>query len=358
MDQSYLRNRWYVAALSAELQDDLVRRVLLDDPVLLFRNAEDGSVAALLDRCPHRFAPLSLGRRVEGGIQCGYHGLVFASSGACILNPHGNGRILPSAKVRAFPVIERHGMIWLWLGEAAVADEELIPDFSFLDRADQRTRAAGYLPTNANYQLLTDNILDLSHADFLHPLLDSAGGVRHDAPQLEELSDGSIKVCWTWGPAPPLPFLAHLFPNTQGVYSRLLVRWYAPATMHLQIATALTANGLDEGVTGDAMHIMTPETVDRTHYFYGGVRNYDVANSTYTAAFIDGIGNAFANEDKPMIEAVQRNMNGETDIFALRPLGLIGDAGGVRVREKLRRLIAAEAGDMHKVDDNKITVGA
>lgn len=351
MTESYLRNVWYVAALANEVTDNLLRRVILGEPVLLFREEETGTPAALLDRCPHRFPPLSLGKRVAGGVQCGYHGLVFAPSGKCILNPHGDGRILPSAKVRNFPVVERYAMIWIWLGDPALADESLVPDFSCLEAADQRTRSAGHLSTDANYQLMTDNILDLSHADFLHPLLDSGGGTRQAAPKVVELADGGMEVSWSWGPMHPMAFLAHLFePDTQ-VHTRLKVRWYAPAAMHLRITTAPNPDELDDGTSTDSMHIMTPETARRTHYFFGGVRAYDLDNDSYTQAFFEGTRKAFAEEDKPMIEAVQANIGEETDIFALRPLGLIGDAGGVRVREKLRRLIAAERRSAPRTDD-------
>lgn len=341
-NQDYLRNVWYVAALGTELGDELMRRVILDDPILLFRDSDTGEPAALLDRCPHRFAPLSMGQRTQGGVQCGYHGLVFASSGQCILNPHGNGRILPSAKVRSFPVVERYGLIWIWMGELALADDALVPDFGYLETADQRTRGAGYLPTAANYQLLTDNILDLSHADFLHPMLDSAGGVRLNAPQVEERGRGVIDVGWSWGPAPTMGVFSHLFEPDDQVFTSLSVRWYAPGVMHLRLATAPTRGGLANGMAAEAMHLLTPETAMRTHYFYGGVRNYDLENHAYTLAFAEGVKHAFGNEDKPMIEAIQANIGMETDIFALRPLGLVGDAGGVRIREALKKLIVAE----------------
>lgn len=343
MAEIYLRDVWYVAALSAEVGEDLLRRQILDEPVLLFRG--EGVVAALRDMCPHRFAPLSLGKRKHGGVECPYHGLVFAASGKCILNPHGDGRILPSAKVATYPVVERHGLIWIWMGDRALADPARIPDLGFLDSADQRTRTDSHQVTKANYQLMTDNILDLSHADFLHPLLDSGGGTRQGAPEIGELSDGTMTVTWTWGPAPPLPFLTYLFEPGAEKHSRIAVRWHAPATMHLGVHCADTREGLDDGETciiTPSVHAMTPETAYSTHYFFAGVRNFDLENEECTRMLAEGTRIAFTEQDKPMIEAVQANMREETDIFAMKPLGLIGDAGGVRVREKLRRLIDAE----------------
>lgn len=339
---TYLTNTWYVAALAGEVTDNLLRRLILDEPVLLFRNDSNGEIAALRDMCPHRFSPLSLGKRVAGGVQCPYHGLVFAPSGKCILNPHGDGRVLPSAKVQAYPAVERYGLIWIWPGDPSKADFSLVPDFSFLDTGNQRTRDGGHMATNANYQLLTDNILDLSHADFLHPLLDSSGGTRREAPKVEELADGSIDVSWTWGATDTLGFLASLFEPDAKVYTRIAVRWYPPGIMHQRISSAVHLDDLNHSVRSEAMHMMTPETSLRTHYIWGGLRNFNVDDDAFTAAFAEAVGKAFSQEDKPMIEASQANMGDETNIFALRPLGLIGDAGGVRAREKLRKLIAAE----------------
>ena len=106
---SYLRNAWTVAAWAHELDGGkLLARTLLDEPLVFFRNAQ-GQPQALLDRCPHRFAPLSMGKLCDGGasVQCPYHGLRFDGGGACVHNPHGDGRIPVAAKVRSYPVVER-----------------------------------------------------------------------------------------------------------------------------------------------------------------------------------------------------------------------------------------------------------
>ena len=117
---SYLRNAWYVAAWSDDLADGgVLGRTILKEPVVLYRKA-DGNVAALQDRCPHRFAPLSMGKVLNGDrIQCPYHGLEFNSSGTCVLNPHGTKNIPPRARVRSYPVTEKHKAIWIWMGEKA-----------------------------------------------------------------------------------------------------------------------------------------------------------------------------------------------------------------------------------------------
>lgn len=166
----YLLNTWYVAGWSEDVQPGaLMSRTLLEQPVLMFRDS-GGVPRALLDRCPHRFAPLSMGRLSDDGqsVQCAYHALRFDGHGACVHNPHGDGRIPPAAKVRTYPLVERYGVLWIWMGDAAKADAALIPDFSLIDPEHWHV-GKRYLHAKANYVLETDNIMDLSHVEFLHP---------------------------------------------------------------------------------------------------------------------------------------------------------------------------------------------
>src|SRR5215471_19764047 len=122
---TYLRNAWYVAAWSDNLADgQLLSRTILKEPIVLFRKS-DGHIAALQDRCPHRFAPLHMGKIVGGDrVQCPYHGLEFDSSGACVLNPHGTKNIPPRARVGSYPVTEKHKAIWIWMGEQSPTSQK------------------------------------------------------------------------------------------------------------------------------------------------------------------------------------------------------------------------------------------
>src|ERR1700677_2748431 len=134
----FLRNIWYVAAWSQDVVPGAIfGRRILGESIVLFR-APDGRISALADYCPHRFAPLNLGKMLPNGrLQCGYHGLEFNATGACVHNPHGNGIIPPAAVVPAYPITEKHGIVWIWMGNR-VADPSLIPNFSILDEAGER----------------------------------------------------------------------------------------------------------------------------------------------------------------------------------------------------------------------------
>ena len=80
---AFLRNAWYAAAWDDELGDKPLARTMLGEPLVLYRDSA-GAPVALSDTCPHRFAPLSLGRRDGDTLQCPYHGLVFGKNGICI----------------------------------------------------------------------------------------------------------------------------------------------------------------------------------------------------------------------------------------------------------------------------------
>src|SRR5262245_15825844 len=166
---TYLRNAWYVAAWSDDLGDGgLLGRTILKEPVVLYRMA-NGEVAAIQDRCSHRFAPLSMGKIVGGDrLQCPYHGLEFNAAGRCVLNPHGNKHISPRAHIRSFPATEKHKAIWIWMGERE-PDYAAVPDFSIMDNVPElHTTKRDRITINANYELIIDNLLDLSHTSFLH----------------------------------------------------------------------------------------------------------------------------------------------------------------------------------------------
>ena len=107
---TFARNGWYCAALTAEVGDTPMARRILNQPIMLVRDAV-GDVRAIGDRCPHRFAPLHQGVRDDDTIECPYHGLRFDLNGACVFNPHGQGRIPAAAHVPSYPVVERDQLL-------------------------------------------------------------------------------------------------------------------------------------------------------------------------------------------------------------------------------------------------------
>ena len=161
----WIRNAWYVAAWTHEIESGRIHaRTIIDQPLVMFRTAT--GIVALEDRCPHRFAPLSLGRLEGDALRCMYHGLKFAPDGTCIEIP-GQKLIPQSACVRRFPLHVMGSWVWVWMGDAAAADVAKIPPTLALDDPAYRLMA-GQLDYDAHYLLIDDNLLDLSHLSFAH----------------------------------------------------------------------------------------------------------------------------------------------------------------------------------------------
>ena len=163
----FLKNCWYVAAYDRELEDGgPLGRKLLNEPVVMFRDSASKAIA-LEDRCCHRQLPLSLGAVTGDTLQCGYHGLEFDATGACVTVP-GQSMVPPGAAIRSYPLVEKWGFLWIWMGDAAQADEALIPDWWWVDDPSWGHNPGAFLHIACNYELITDNLLDLSHLGYVH----------------------------------------------------------------------------------------------------------------------------------------------------------------------------------------------
>ena len=341
---NHLRRAWYVAGFADELAaGQLLARTLLDEPLVFFRR-HDGRAVALHDRCAHRFAPLSAGTLCDGGaaLQCAYHGLRFDGTGACVHNPHGNGAIPPRAVVKAWTVVERDRLLWLWAGEAGEADESLIPDFSAVTSAPADATIRGHLPTACDYRLLADNIMDLTHADYLHAGSLGSGAITRAKPEVADLGERSLRITWlSSGDLAPAAFDAHLREPGRPTDQWTEVTWTAPCAMLLRVGATLQGEGRERGVDTANLHLATPETAGRTHYWYWSTRSFAI-DPHANAAIRPIVEFAFIQQDKPMLEAQQRRI-GDADFWSLQPALLASDAGAARARRKLDALIAAEA---------------
>ena len=340
----YLHNAWTVAAWANELPTgQMLARTLLDQPLVFFRDAA-GQPQALLDRCPHRFAPLSMGRLCDGGasVQCPYHGLRFDGGGACVHNPHGDGRIPAAANVRSFPVVERCSALWIWMGDAALADPARIPDFPFNDPAHWAV-GTGSMVVDAPYELEIDNILDLSHIEFMHPLFASEA-VRRAEVKCEQHGDTVWSKRFMADDRQVPDFLRQAFQVPDGAIDRWLnVRWNAPAVMALWAGGVASGQSPEKGVVSQQMHCFTPESAQRTHYFYSisFPRAMGPVADELAAQNVAALRGPFEQEDKPIVEAVGRRMNG-AELFDLKPVLLPGDAASVRARRLLQAAIEKE----------------
>jgi vanillate O-demethylase monooxygenase subunit len=333
---AYVRNLWYMAAWEEEVVGDaLLDRTLLDLPWVLFRKREGDSYAMLLDRCPHRLAPLHRGTRAGDTIACPYHGLEFDSAGRCTRNPF-SARIPPHAQVDAPPVVARYGAIWFWPGNPALADPATIPDFSVLD-APVPVVTRGKTRFEANYEIVADNLLDLSHIEFIHrESFQPEGKIFAGQHRAEETDDGAIWSKWTMNDRPAPARFDHLPAGTR-IDEWLDMRWHAPASMLLHIGFTLAGRPRDAAPQPPMInpHIITPETAKTSHYFY--TRHPGEESAAHACQ-------VFEQEDRPMLEAIQRRM-GDRGFWDWNPVVLNVDAAAIRARRRLMKLRRNEAGE-------------
>jgi vanillate O-demethylase monooxygenase subunit len=343
---TYLRNAWYVASWSDDLGDgQLLARTILKQPVVLYRKS-DGSVAALEDRCPHRFAPLHMGKIVRGDrVQCPYHGLEFDGSGACVLNPHGTKNIPSRARVRSYPVVEKHKAIWIWMGDRP-ADAARVPDFSVLDNVSEMhaTKRDG-ITIRANYELIIDNLLDLSHTSYLHEgILGNQETVESEICVEQDGDDVVVSRHASNATAPGL--FAILMPSNPGRVDKFTrMRWMPPSNLRLVTGICMPKAAAESGTGYHAIHMLTPETDRTTHYFFTAVRfNVLTADEALNAQIQDKISTtrrfAFEEQDAPVIEAQQRIIDASET--AVDPVILAIDVGPVRYKQILHKLIRAD----------------
>jgi phenylpropionate dioxygenase-like ring-hydroxylating dioxygenase large terminal subunit len=339
----YLKHAWYVAAWDSEIgSDGIFQRTLLDESILFFRDSQ-GVVQAISNRCPHRFAPLDKGVKIGDAIVCAYHGLRFNGKGQCVHNPHGNGFVPKTATVRSYPVVERYSAIWIWMGEPELADSGAIPDFSFNDPA-QFFVGKRYLHARANYVLETDNIMDLSHIQYLHPgTLGSDSVSSAEIEVTQELNTiYSKRLVKNEKLSDFLYAVNDIEPGTL-VDRWIDVRWDAPANMALYVGAVPSGRSTGDRIGRVMSHHFTPETNKTTHYWFSNSYPKTMGDAGVALAeqHIESLKRPFEEEDLPMLEA-QQMMIGDADFWSLKPVFLPGDAGAVRARRALDKLIADE----------------
>ncbi len=338
----YLRNVWYIAATASEVTRDLRRVRVLGEDIVVYRT-EKGDPVALEDACPHRKLPLSKGRLKGDAIECGYHGLTFDCHGACQRVP-GQERIPSSIKVRAYPVVDRFGHVWIWMGEAELADPGKL--FPVEHYGDPKWGISGGDPIDiaCNYLLVTDNLLDPTHVAWVHPT--SFGSAATEDTPLKVDVDGTGVTVWRWMmDCEVAPLYKPLVPF-KGRCDRLQhyeVRYPSHAIIIALIVPA-GKGGKGKPVPEDAFimnsyNFMTPVDEDHTRYYYFQVRNVKPNSKEISALMAKGVRGAFL-EDKDVLEACHIGLKSAR----ARTVDLAIDAGPLRFRRMLDKQMAAEQG--------------
>jgi nitrite reductase/ring-hydroxylating ferredoxin subunit len=342
----FVRNCWYVAGWDAELPaEGMVALTIVNEPILLYRTSR-GDIVALEDRCCHRQAPLSLGRREGDDIRCMYHGLKFDRSGRCVEIP-GQTTIPPRARVKRYAVTARHSWIWVWMGDESRADEALIPPAVGLQDPAYSLRW-GRLDYQANHLLIHDNLCDFSHIAYVHE--NSFGGgddqIAKTRPRITTLARGIRVERWSLN-APG----RDSFGVPAGLDRWLRYDYLVPGVLLMRSENhpVGTAARFDNGEPeSEPVHAnftsqaVTALTADTSRYFFswGPRASEAAANPELPNIMLELASRAF-EEDRRIIEAQQRNLKLRADPD---PLIIGHDRGPSLFRAVMDRLIEAEAG--------------
>jgi vanillate O-demethylase monooxygenase subunit len=335
-------NQWYVAGFSWELKDKPLARTLLNRNVVMFRTG-DGTAAALEDRCCHKSLPLSCGTVENRGLRCGYHGLLFAPGGACLEVP-GQERIPSKARVKSYTLAEKDQILWIWMPQ----EEDGLPTHEAPDywvHNDPRYTVKGdVFHYDAPYQLIHDNLLDLSHVGYVH--LKTIGGnaaVHMNAQLRVEGSGDQVKVLRYMPDSEPPPTYLGAWP-----FKGRIDRWQEVEfnVSHLNIWTGGADVGTEDmndphrgGFHMRGFHAITPETDTTAHYMWTMSSNHHPDKPDVSGIVFEQTALTF-EEDKVVIEAQYQNMQrfpgaSQIDIHV--------DVGPNRARRVIERLIKQQA---------------
>jgi phenylpropionate dioxygenase-like ring-hydroxylating dioxygenase large terminal subunit len=346
----FLMNAWYVAAWPEEIAPSaLLARTICGEPVVMFRGA-DGALAALEDRCCHRHYPLSKGKVCGDRLQCGYHGFEFDASGACVRVP--SQRIVPEgARVRRYPIVERHNLVWIWMGAPEAADAAKIVDFGWLASPAWRWKGTRYA-VNASYELVIENLMDLTHITFVHASTIGNYALIDQAEVKTARTESEVTVTrWMENSDPP-PTYVKAGGFTGKVDRWQIIRYALPSTVRLSVgamdvgagARAFMGDGFaphaprTNGIGMFNFNMITPETERTTHYFWAQGHDFRLDDPALTELVFAQVEIAF-KEDWAVFEAIQRNLDQKPDAPRV---DVNGDAGGIQAIRLLRRAIEAE----------------
>jgi phenylpropionate dioxygenase-like ring-hydroxylating dioxygenase large terminal subunit len=340
----FIKNAWYVAAWADEVTDKPVARRILNEPVVLFRD-ERGAAAALLDMCCHRGAPLSCGKVVPSGLECGYHGMVYAGDGACVHIP-GQVHIPAKARVKSYPLVEKDALLWVWLGDPAAADPSTIVDYPFHNDTAHWPHKHTLYPIEGSASLMVDNLMDLTHLGYIH--VSTIGGYPQshvDAIMDTQPTETGLKFTrWMLdSQAPPtykkaVPTLADRIDRWQEF------EFVAPAVV-LQWVGAIDANTgaydkgkRDGGFSMRIFHGLTPETETTCHYFWSTLNGFAPNDPASTQKIFDEVSAAFL-EDQYIVQQQQMRLKelGEDGL-----INIVADGARVHMRRVLDKMLARE----------------
>ncbi|MBV8156328.1 MAG: aromatic ring-hydroxylating dioxygenase subunit alpha [Comamonas sp.] len=337
---SFVKNAWYVAAWSSEIGRQLTARTILGQNLVFWRR-QDGTPAVLVDRCPHKLAPLSIGTLVGDDLQCGYHGMMFNGSGQCVRIP-GQAAIPPSACAQSFPLVERFGAVWIWMGDPALADAARIVEVRRYGEPGWALVDGQYLHFDCNYLNITDNLVDPAHTTYVHRNTIGNAAAEDVSVKVEQGENHVLAYRWV-NDSEPVPLV-----RAMGNFAGPVDRWqyyylYLPSVSCVDFGSIAAGREhsereMDAGLRSFSYNFLTPETETTTHYFWLHLRNYHVDSAEASAQVARLMTDTFL-EDAAILALVQREQE-RTGMREFVRLGI--DNAPARIRRLIARQQEAE----------------
>ena len=338
----FIRNAWYVAAWADEVSETPLARRICNEPVVLFRDKQNRA-AALLDMCCHRGAPLSIGKVTEQGIECGYHGLTFDGSGACVRIP-GQDRIPERARVRSFPMVEQDAFLWIWMGDPAKADPATIVRYPWHNDAENWPHKHTMYPIKGSAMLMVDNLMDLTHLGYVHASTIGGNPMTHVEAKMDTVrTPMGLKFSrWMLNSIPPPTYVRAV--GFQGRIDRVQQFEYIAPGSILQLSAAGEAGAYKDGDISASplqfrlFHGLTPETDTTCFYFWSTANGFRPNDPAATEQLFNEIAGAF-NEDRTVVEGQQARL---TELGEDALVDIVTDAARTHMRRTVDRLLAED----------------
>lgn len=328
----FVRNAWYAAAWSEEIGRELVERWICGLPIVFYRR-EDGTAVALEGTCPHRQYPLALGRLKGDNLECGYHGITFGCDGACAHVP-GEQKAPAAMRVRAFPLHERGGLIWLYAGDPGTAHPANISE-EWLGTPGW-TSVHGTKILEGRAELLIENLMDLSHEAFLHPETIGNSSVA-ETPIVTDVTPDRVRATRLMKNIPP-PAMFAKFGVSPRIDRKQIAEFHPPS----MVLTRAGAFSLEPGfatLNFVVIHCVTPETETRTRYNWAVARDYALDDPAVSEAWQKGTSAIFDQDVAALGAQEARLQRLPADHIEL---SIPGDAAALAARKLMKNLAALE----------------
>lgn len=335
-----VRNCWYVAALADEVTRELKERTLLGKTLLMYRTL-DGAPVFMQNRCAHRSFPLSKGRLEGDHVVCGYHGMEYNPQGQCVFMP-SLAKPPTHARVQSYPVVEQGPLIWIWMGDALLANPALIPATPWLSDPAWRT-VRGQFHIKSNYVAMHENLLDQTHFSVLHST--TVGTPDYARSSLDVKIEGDVVALNRMlRDSPPPPIYGIPMKLTGRQVDRFSDSRFASPALHIAHAKIVNlepqAGELAE-YRVNIVHFFTPEQQGSIHYWWFNSRDFALDDES-ASEYLTATSNQAYQEDVDALGWIQQELEKESE--APEELSFGPDRPGLAMRKILLRLARQEAG--------------